>query len=227
MRIPDYPNPDIHQWAAVDDYFGRLLAPQDAAFEQILECNKKAQLPVHDVSAVQGKFLALLVQLTKASRVLEIGTLGGYSTAWMAKALPAEGIITTLEINPDHAKVARENWRNAQLDKQIDLHIGSALDILPTLNGPFDLVFIDADKPNNPRYLEWAIKLSRPGTLIIGDNVVRGGGVINSDSSDLSVKGVREFISMMAADPRLESTALQTVGEKGWDGFSISIVKNQ
>lgn len=225
MRTPDYPNPDVPRWAAVDAYFGQALAPQDDALLAALQANAQAGLPAHDVSAVQGKFLALLVQLTQARRVLEIGTLGGYSTIWMARALAPGGRITTLEKVPAHAAVAQRNWANAGVADRIESRVGSALDILPGLQGPFDLIFIDADKPNNPHYLEWAIKLSRPGTLIVGDNVVRGGHVVDGASDDTNVQGVRRFIERMAAHPKLDSTALQTVGEKGWDGFSLSVVK--
>jgi predicted O-methyltransferase YrrM len=225
MRTPDYPNPDVPRWAAVDEYFADLLAPQDDALEVALAANANAGLPRHDVSALQGKFLALLVELANANRVLEIGTLGGYSTIWMARALQPGGRITTLEMVPEHARVAQANWRNAGVADRIDLLVGNALETLPTLNGPFDLIFIDADKPNNPRYLEWALKLSRPRTIIIGDNVVRGGNVVDGHSADANVQGVREFIGMLASNPRLKSSALQTVGEKGWDGFSISIVR--
>lgn len=225
MRTPDYQHPDVAQWAAVDAYFGDLLAPQDEALQQALAANAVAGMPRHDVSAVQGKLLALLVQLTRATRVLEIGTLGGYSTIWMARALPQDGRIVTLEKHPGHAEVARANLQRAGVKDKVDLYVGSAADMLPTLQGPFDLVFIDADKPCNPVYLEWALKLSRPGTVIVGDNVVRGGAVVDSDSHDPNVQGVRCFLDLLAADNRLESTALQTVGEKGWDGFSLSIVK--
>lgn len=225
MREPDYPNPDAAKWAAVDACFADLLAPSDEVLDHALAANAKAGLPAHDVSAVQGKFLALLVRLTGARRVLEIGTLGGYSTIWMARALPETGRITTIEHNPDHARVARDNFRVAQVAGKVQLHVGAAIDVLPSLQGPFDLVFIDADKPNNPVYLEWALKLARPGTVIVGDNVVRGGGILDKGGADPSVDGVRRFLESLAADPRLDSTALQTVGEKGWDGFSISIVK--
>lgn len=225
MRQPDYPSEDAPKWANVDQYFSSLLAPSDKTLDNALAANAKAGLPTHDVSPVQGKLLALLVQLTRATRILEIGTLGGYSTIWMARALPAEGKLVTIEKNPQHTKVAQDNLRNAGIDQKVDLRVGSALDILPQLQGPFDLVFIDADKPNNPAYLEWAIALSRPGTVIIGDNVVRGGAVVDGNSADPNVQGVRRFLEMMAADDRLDSTALQTVGEKGWDGFSLSVVR--
>ncbi|SFA61705.1 Predicted O-methyltransferase YrrM [Paracoccus halophilus] len=169
--------------------------------------------------------LALLVKMTKARRVLEIGTLGGYSTIWMARALSEDGQVTTIEANPHHAEIARLNIEQAALGHRIDLRVGTALEILPSLTRPFDLIFIDADKPDNPAYLDWAMKLAQPGTIIIGDNVVRGGAVVDEGSSDPNVKGVRAFLKMISEDPRLEATAIQTVGEKGWDGFVMAVVK--
>ena len=225
MRTLDYPNPDVPKWSAVDAYFASLFAPSDEALDKALVANANAGMPTHDVSAVQGRLLALLVKLTSAKNVLEIGTLGGYSTIWMARALPSEGRITTIERNPDYAVVALENLRIAGVGEKVDLRIGRAIDVLPSLQGPFDLIFIDADKPNNPAYLEWALKLTRPGSVIVGDNVVRGGGVIDRESQDPSVIGVRRFMEIISTNDRLDSTALQTVGEKGWDGLSISIVK--
>ncbi|MDT8998082.1 O-methyltransferase [Paucibacter sp. APW11] len=224
MRSPDYPNADVPRWAAVDAYFSERLAPVDPQLQEALGRSSAAGLPQHEVSAVQGKFLALLVGISQAKRVLEIGTLGGYSTIWMARALPAGGKIVTLERNADYAEVARRNFVAAGVDSLIELRIGSAADVLPTLQAPFDLFFIDADKPNNPLYLDWALKLARPGSIIIGDNVVRGGAVVDPESPDANVIGVRQFIDRMSTDPRLEATALQTVGEKGWDGFSIARV---
>jgi predicted O-methyltransferase YrrM len=224
-RKPDYPHSDVPQWAAVDTYFAGLLAPLDGALSQALVANARAGMPAHEVSATQGKFLELLVKLTRAKDVLEIGTLGGFSTIWMARALPTNGRIVTIERNVEYAQVALQNLRVAGIAQKVDLRVGVAIDVLPSLQGPFDFIFVDADKPNNPAYLEWALKLSRPGTVIIADNVVRGGSVVNAASADPSVLGVRRFLGMMAATDRLDSTALQTVGEKGWDGFSISIVK--
>jgi predicted O-methyltransferase YrrM len=226
MRQPDYPSDDAPRWASVDDLFAQLLAPSDAVLAAVLENNARAGLPAHDVSAVQGKFLALVVKLVKAARVLEIGTLGGYSTIWMARALPENGKVVTIEKSPDCARVAQHNFRLAQVSDKVELRVGSATEILPLLTPAFDLIFIDADKPNNPTYLEWALRLSRSGTVIIGDNVVRGGAVVDAKSDDASVVGVRRFLTMMASEPRLDSTALQTVGEKGWDGFSISVVRD-
>jgi len=158
--------------------------------------------------------------------VLEIGTLGGYSTIWMAKALPVNGTIVTIENNPIYAEVAQHNIHLAGVAPKVDFRVGNATEILPTLQGHFDLIFIDADKHNNPTYLEWAMKLARAGTVIIADNIVRGGSVVDANNSDSSVQGVRRYLEMVAMDARLDSTALQTVGEKGWDGFSISIVQD-
>jgi predicted O-methyltransferase YrrM len=187
-----------------------------------------AGLPQHNVSPPQGKLLHLLVKLQGARRILEIGTLGGYSTIWLARALPADGCLVTLEANPAYAAVAQTNIARAGLSHIVNIRVGNALDTLPRLaqegHAPFDFIFIDADKPNNPTYLEWALRLARPGTVIIGDNVVRNGAVADSTSSDPNVVGVRQFIELMAAHPRLSATAIQTVGSKGCDGFSFAIV---
>lgn len=229
-RTPDYPTADAEKWQAVDSYFASLLAPHDAALDDVLAANVKAGLPAHDVSPAQGKMLALFVTMSGARRILEIGTLGGYSTIWFARALPASGQIVTIEANAAHADVARANLDRAGVADRVELRIGKALDVLPLLEaetaGPFDLIFIDADKPNNPAYLQWALRLSRPGTVIIGDNVVRGGAVVDPDSTDPNVQGVREFLELIAADPRLNATAIQTVGEKGWDGFMLAVVRD-
>lgn len=226
MRIPDYPMSDQEMWTNVDSYFSQVLCPSDDILDATLTANAKAGMPAHDVSATQGKLLALFVQMLQAQRVLEIGTLGGYSTIWMARKLRTGGKIVTIEADQHHAEVALENLKKAAVSDLVDLHIGAALDVLPTLEAPFDLIFIDADKKNNPEYLQWALKLSRPGTVIIADNIVRGGGVINSDSEDINVQGVRKYFEMVKNDPRLDATAIQTVGEKGWDGFSMAIVNS-
>ena len=214
------------QWSAVDSYLIDALIPQDPLLSQVLANNQRAGLPAFDVAANQGQFLALLVRMVRAQRVLEIGTLGGYSTIWMARELPEDGELLTLEADPRHAAVARENLRLAGVDKQVTLREGPALQTLESLGDrpPFDLIFIDADKPSNPDYLRWALRYSRAGTLIIGDNVVRDGEVVNPRSEDDRVQGVRRFIEMMARDPRLTVTALQTVGSKGWDGFTLAWV---
>lgn len=224
MRQPDYPSADAERWNAVDSYFGGLLAPDDDVLTEALKANAEGGLPAHDVSAVQGQLLALLVQITGARRILEIGTLGGYSTIRIARALPEGGTVVTIEANADHAAVAQANIERAGLSGRIDLRVGKALDVLPQLAGPFDLIFIDADKPNNPNYIRWALDLSRPGTVIVGDNVVRGGAVVDKDSTDPNVLGVRGFLDIIAAEPRLTATAVQTVGEKGWDGFVLARV---
>ena len=212
------------QWSAVDNYLVEALIPNDPLLNQVLENNQRAGLPAIDVAANQGQFLALLVRMTGARRILEIGTLGGYSTIWMARELPADGELVTLEADANHAAVARENLRMAGVDKLVEVREGPALATLEKLGDhpPFDLIFIDADKPNNPNYLRWALRYSRPGTLIIGDNVVRDGEVTDPHSADDRVQGVREFIAMMGSDPRLTVTALQTVGSKGWDGFPLA-----
>lgn len=225
MRIPDYPSQDSDKWAQVDAWFSEKLAPEDSDLKYALANNSDQGLPTHDVSSLQGKMLAIFMQMSRAVRVLEIGTLGGYSTIWMAKALPPHGSITTIEFNEHHAKVASQNLNKAGLAERVTLHRGAALGVLPTLDAPFDLIFIDADKVNNPHYLEWAIRLSKPGTVIVGDNTVRGGNVIDSSSEDPNVIGLRKFVEMISEDERLEATAVQTVGEKGWDGFVIAIVK--
>jgi predicted O-methyltransferase YrrM len=214
------------QWSAVDNYMISSLISDDDVLDQVLENNKRAGLPEHDVAANQGQLLALFVRMTQARRILEIGTLGAYSSIWMARALPPDGKLITLEADPTHADVARQNIRLAELTDRIELIEGPALNSLENLGDvtPFDLIFIDADKPNNPGYLEWALHYSRPGTMIIGDNVVRDGEVINGQSDDARVLGVRRFIEMIGDNPRLTATALQTVGVKGWDGFTLAIV---
>lgn len=225
MRIPDYPSRDSDKWAQVDAWFSEKLAPEDADLKNALANNSEQGLPTHDVSSLQGKMLAIFMQMSRAVHILEIGTLGGYSTIWMAKALPPHGSITTIEFNEHHAKVASQNIKKAGLAERVTLHRGAALDVLPTLDAPFDLIFIDADKVNNPHYLEWAIRLSKPGTVIVGDNTVRGSNVIDSSSEDPNVIGLRKFVEMISEDERLEATAVQTVDEKGWDGFVMAIVK--
>ncbi|CZW49373.1 O-methyltransferase [Enterobacter cloacae] len=215
------------QWSAVDNYMISSLIPDDDVLSQVLENNKRAGLPEHDVAANQGQLLALFVRMTQARRILEIGTLGAYSSIWMARALPPDGKLVTLEADPTHADVARQNIRLAGLNDRIELIEGPALNSLENFGDvpPFDLIFIDADKPNNPGYLEWALHYSRPGTVIIGDNVVRDGEVINGQSDDARVLGVRRFIEMIGDNPRLTATALQTMGVKGWDGFTLAIVE--
>lgn len=215
-------------WAAVDDYIAASLIPDDPVLDAVLEANRAAGLPAIDVSAPQGKLLHLLARIAGARRVLEVGTLGGYSTIWMARALPGDGRVVTLEFNPHHADVARANIDRAGLSGVVEVRTGAALDTLPKLAaegaGPFDLVFIDADKPNNPGYLDWALKLSRPGTVIVCDNVIRNGAVIEAGSEDANVRGARAAFDIMGSDPRLTATAMQTVGSKGYDGFIVAVV---
>ena len=215
-------------WTAVDNYFGSLLAPQDEHLEAALRHNQEAGLPAIGVSPIQGKFLHTMAHLTHAKRVLEIGLLGGYSTIWTARALPPDGRIVSLELEERHAEVARENLRRAGLLDRVEIRVGPARDSLAALHesgaAPFDLIFIDADKEGNPDYLQWALKFSHPGTVIIVDNVARHGTVIDAESSEPDIQGTRRCLEMMAAEPRLSAVALQTVGVKGLDGFAFAVV---
>jgi predicted O-methyltransferase YrrM len=217
-------------WADVDRYIGEtLLADSDPIFEAVLRANATGGLPAIDVSPAQGRFLNLLARISGARRILEIGTLGGYSTIWLARALPQGGRLISLEYSEKHAAVARENLARADLLDVADVRVGAALDTLAQLEaegaGPFDLVFIDADKPNNPGYLEWALKLSHEGTVIVLDNVVRDGRVTDEATTDPSIKGTRAAFDLLSRNPRIDSTALQTVGLKGWDGFILGVVR--
>lgn len=213
-------------WSDVDTYIGAsLLSDADPVFEQVLRANATGGLPAIDVSPAQGKFLSLLVTASGARRILEIGTLGAYSTIWMARALPAGGSMVTLEYAPRHAAVAKDNLARAGLLDRVEVVVGPALESLPRLSGTFDFVFIDADKPNNSNYLQWALKLSHPGTIIILDNVVRDGRVLEANSSDANVNGARGAFEFLKAEPRIDATALQTVGLKGWDGFVLGVVR--
>jgi predicted O-methyltransferase YrrM len=218
-------------WSSVDKYLTDLLVPSDPALNAALADADAAGLPPHNVAPNQGKLLQLLAKIFGARTVLEIGTLGGYSAIWLARALPAGGRLVTLEANPKHAEVAFANIVRAGLASVVDLRVGKAVDILPRLAAegiaPFDLIFIDADKPSNPEYLGWSLELSRPGTVIIGDNVVRNGAVTDSSSTDPNVQGVRRFLELISSEPRLSATALQTVGSKGYDGFAIAIVQER
>jgi predicted O-methyltransferase YrrM len=216
------------RWDAVDDYFIGKLVSDDPVFQKVLDANAAAGLPAIDVSPTHGKLLHLMARMMRARRVLEIGTLGGFSTIWLARALPADGVVVTLEAMPRHAEVARANFARADVAEKVDLRLGDALATLQQLCAegvePFDLIFIDADKPNNPNYLAWALKLARSGTVIVADNVVWGGEILDAASSDRNVQGIRALFDSMTAEPRLSATAVQTVGVKGWDGFSVAIV---
>ena len=217
-----------HRSREVDSYFAGTLIGSDPALEATLAANAAAGLPSIDVSAPQGKLIHLLARMSGARKALEIGTLGGYSTIWLARALPNDGQLISLERNAKHADVARRNVVRAGLSDKVEIRTGAALETLPKLEaeglGPFDFVFIDADKTNNAAYLEWALRLSRPGTAIVVDNVVREGKVIDAASGDPDVVGVRRMFELMAREPRLSATAIQTVGAKGWDGFALAIV---
>jgi predicted O-methyltransferase YrrM len=217
------------QWTAVDSYITDLFVPPDPALDAALRATADAGMPAISVAPNQGKLLHILALTLGAQAILEIGTLGGYSTIWMARALPAGGRLITLEADPKHAEVARANIARAGLADTVEVRLGPALDTLPRLvdegRGPFDMVFIDADKSNTAAYFAWALKLARRGSLIITDNVVREGAVIDTGSTDPSVQGVRRFNAALAAEPRVTATMLQTVGSKGYDGLSIAIVR--
>ena len=214
------------QWTAVDHYLTDLLLPSDPALEAALEASAAAGLPSIQVSPTQGKLLHLLAMSLGARKILELGTLGGYSTIWMARALPAGGRLITLEADAKHAEVARANIARAGLANVVDLRLGRAQETLPKLadEAPFDLIFIDADKTGYPEYFQWAMKLTRRGSVIIADNVVRKGEIVNAASGDANVQGARRFYEMVAREPRVSATAIQTVGSKGYDGFAMIVV---
>jgi predicted O-methyltransferase YrrM len=216
-------------WSQVDAYISEKLIAPDPALEAALRANAAAGLPEIDVAPTMGKFLELVARLTGARRILEIGTLGGYSTIWLARALPRSGKLVTMEANLKHAEVAAGNIRQAGLDHLVELRVGPALQSLQTIQSegaePFDFFFIDADKPNNAAYLEWAIRLSRPGAVIVLDNTVRNGAVVQAGEPDQSVEGARAAFDMISREPRLDATGLQTVGVKGYDGFVIAVVR--
>ncbi|MFG3237671.1 O-methyltransferase [Streptomyces sp. NPDC094461] len=218
----------LARWTEVDDYFNGLLVGPDEDLDAAVENSDAAGLPAIQVAANQGKLLNLLARLQGARTVLEIGTLGGYSTIWLARALPEGGRVVTLEADPAYAEVARANIERAGLADVVEIRVGRALETLPELaaegHGPFDVVFIDADKPSNPDYLAWSLKLTRPGSLIVADNVVRDGEVVDATSEDPKVQGVRRFTELVAAEPTLTATALQTVGGKGYDGLMMALV---
>jgi len=216
-------------WTAVDVFVTDTMIGPDEVQQETLRRNAAEGLPAIDVAPNQGKLLYLLAKIRNARRILEIGTLGGYSTIWLARALPPEGRLVTLEFSELHASVAAANVAHAGFADRVEIRIGPALESLVELAGEgeeaFDLIFLDADKPNNPHYFEWAMRFSRPGTVIVGDNVVRDGEVANPDSTDERVVGSRRLLELMGSDDRIESTALQTVGVKGYDGFAIGMVK--
>jgi predicted O-methyltransferase YrrM len=216
------------QWTAVDEYLSDLLLPPDPALEAALDASRAAGLPAINVSAPQGKLLFLLARLQGARRILEIGTLGGYSTIWLGRALPPGGRLVTLEADPKHAAVARANLAHAGLGDVVEVRLGLGLNTLPRLVAegadPFDLIFIDADKTGYPDYWAWALQLSHRGTLIVADNVVRDGAVADAGSDDPSVQAVRRYLALVAAEPRVSATVLQTVGAKGYDGLSLALV---
>jgi predicted O-methyltransferase YrrM len=216
-------------WSAVDDFLVAKLVKPDAALNQALADSDRGGLPAINVSPCHGKLLNLIARMIGARRILEIGTLGGYSTIWLARALPSSGRLITLEFSQKHADIARANIERAGLLDRVDIRVGRALDTLPVVaresSEPFDLIFMDADKESNRDYLDWAVKLARPGSVIITDNVVRDGRVIDEASRDPMVAGTRRFLDALANEPRVSATAIQTVGSKGWDGFTIALVE--
>jgi predicted O-methyltransferase YrrM len=215
-------------WTAVDEYIEKLLILPDSALGAAREASVDAGLPDIAVTPSQGKLLYLLARMVRARRILEIGTLGGYSTIWLARALPAEGLVVTLEADPKHFEVAQKNIKRAGLAKLVDQRLGPALETLPELDkegaGPFDFIFIDADKESSEEYFEWALRLSRPGTAILVDNVIRDGEVENAETTDERVQGIRRLNEALAREARVSATTIQTVGSKGYDGFTLALV---
>lgn len=217
-------------WTAVDNHIEDLLVGEDALLKDAVDLANREGLRAIQVAPNQGKMLQLLALVQQSGRILEIGTLGGYSTIWLARALPEHGKLITIELDPHHAEVAQVNLDRADLSDRVELRIGNAIDVLGEMirtgTEPFDFIFIDADKPGYPAYLDLVLPLSRPGTLIIADNIVRNGGLANPASDDVDVIGVRDFVDQVAANPRLSATAIQTVGSKGWDGFALIRVES-
>jgi predicted O-methyltransferase YrrM len=212
------------KWSAVDHYLEQLFSLSDPALVAALDASRAAGLPEISVTPAQGMFLQLLARAVNARTILEIGTLGGYSAVCLARGLPPGGRLVTLELEPGHAAVARENMARAGLAEAVAVLVGPALETLPTLQGPFDFIFIDANKPDYPAYLSWALRLARTGTLIVADNVVRDGAITDAACDDPRVQGMRRFLQMMADEPRLSSTVIQTVGSKGYDGLALAVV---
>jgi predicted O-methyltransferase YrrM len=216
------------QWTQVDGYISDVLIPRDPVLEAALEANRAANLPAIDVAPNQGKLLELLARIHGATSILELGTLGGYSTIWLARALPVGGRLVTLEVDPHHAEVASANIERAGLADVVELRLGPALESLEQLvvqgEGPFDFIFIDADKETYPEYFGWALELSHPGTVIVADNVVRNGAIADPDATDVHVVGARRFLDLVAAEPTVTATTIQTVGSKGYDGFLFALV---
>jgi predicted O-methyltransferase YrrM len=224
------------RWTAVDHYITDLLVPTDEVLDAVVVASDAAGLPPISVTPNQGKLLEILARVQGAHTILELGTLGGYSTIWLARALPAGGRLVTIEAEPRYAEVAAANIARAGFAEAVEIRVGAALQTLPQLvaegAGPFDLIFIDADKANNPGYFEWSLKLSRPGTLIITDNVIRDGAILDPDAydpelGDKGIQGVRRFFEMVATEPRVSATAIQTVGGKGYDGFALVLVGSE
>jgi predicted O-methyltransferase YrrM len=219
----------LERWSAVDDYFAEHLVGTDAVLEAALADAQAAGLPAHDVAPNQGKLLHLLARMRSARTILELGTLAGYSTIWLARALPAGGRLVTVEADPRYAEVARANLVRAGVADRVQVRVGPALDVLPQLEaegaGPFDFVFVDADKQHNPEYLEWSLRLTAPGSVIVADNVVRDGALVDGDSDDPRVRGIRRFTERLGAAAGVTATAMQTVGSKGYDGFAIALVE--
>jgi predicted O-methyltransferase YrrM len=217
--------PGVTTWDAVDTYINAQLVGEDPVLDAALARAAAAGLPPADVAPNQGKLLHLLARLMGARAILELGTLAGYSTIWLARALPPGGRLVTLEAEAAHAEVARANLEAAGVADRVEVRVGAALETLPDLEGPFDMVFIDADKQRNPEYLEWALRLTRPGSLIVADNVVRDGELANAESDDPRTVGVRRFTELLGAASGVTATAVQTVGSKGWDGFALALVE--
>ncbi|MCU1590935.1 MAG: methyltransferase [Frankiales bacterium] len=215
---------DSELWNAVDEWVEARFVPEDTALDGALSASTAGGLPAIQVSAAQGRLLELLVRMTGARTVLEVGTLGGYSTIWLARGLPEGGRVVTLELDPHHAEVATANLEEAGVSGAVEVRVGPAVETLAGMTEPFDLVFIDADKPSTPAYFNEAVRLSHPGTVIVVDNVVRQGAVVHDDPADTDAQGIRAFAEIVAHDPRLRGTAIQTVGRKGYDGFAVVVV---